>query len=175
MKLYRLIIFLLFCLSVLFSSCSKDDSDLESPGFSYDFFPSLIPNLRNYPFVTRMSEIEEEPYGHRVPTRCVSCTVDMNEGIWIEGISKEDILSYEIYEETGVCEGIFSDEQDFMSFIYSVSGFHIVRFLTSDSSLVGCVEVPESVRQDISEISDSSDKVFVFTLHKLNNTDYDII
>ncbi|MDE6669761.1 MAG: hypothetical protein K2K26_08790 [Muribaculaceae bacterium] len=134
MKLYRPIIFLLFCLSVLFSSCSKEDdleaSDIHLSGSAShpgnNFFPPLLPNVRHYPFVTRMSEIEEEPYGHRVPTRCVSCMIDMNKGIWIEGMSKEDILSYEIYDETGVCKGIFSDEQDFISFIYSVSGFHIV-------------------------------------------------
>lgn len=173
MKLYRPIIFLLFCFSVLFSSCSKDEPTLlERPllggGWGHDyFFPPLIPNLRNYPFITRMAEIEEEPQGHRVPPRSVRCTADRNEGIRIEGMSeKEDILAYGVYDETGVCEGIFTDEQDFISFIYSVSGFHTVMFLTSDSYLVGCVEVSESVCHNI---SDNSDKVLVFTLYKLNN------
>ena len=58
MILYRYIIFLLLCSGVLFSSCNKDkdESDLSADFNPSICFPPLIPNLRNYPFATRMTE-----------------------------------------------------------------------------------------------------------------------
>ncbi len=171
MNVYRPIIFLLLCLSVLFSSCNKEVSDLEkqdpnSGSFGY-FFPNLIPNLRNYPFAVRMAEIEEEPQGHRVPSRSFSCTVSREE-IIIEGVEKEEILSYEVYDKTGVCVGLFSNEQDFISFIFSVNGFYTVCFLTKDCCFAGSAELSESNCHETNEGSLNSDKVLKFKLIRIN-------
>ncbi len=176
MNVYRPIIFLLLCISVLFSSCNKDEENLgahyppcSSSGSDGYFFPSLIPNLRTYPFAVRMSEIEEEPQGHRVPPGAIRCLIDLHEGVQIKSVNSEDILCYEVYTEDGVCEETFTDEQEFVSFIYSLSGFHIVNFITSDNYLAGYIEGLTRACQDLSEISDNSDEVLVIALYKLNN------
>lgn len=171
MKLYRYLIFLLLCYGMLLSSCSKDESDLKATHIGPDSlgicFPPLIPNLRNYPFVVRMSEIEEEPQGHRVPPHIFNCTVGC-EGVRIEGIDTKDILSYEVYDKLGICVGLFSNEQDFISFIFPRNGLYTVGFLTTDCCFAGCAELTESICHRVDEYSSNSDKVLIFKLIRIN-------
>ena len=161
MTLYRHIIFLLLCSSVLFSSCSKDESDLRTDFNPSICFPPLIPNLRNYPFATRMSEIEEEPHGHRVPPHIFNCTVDCD-GVWIEDMNMEEILSYEVYDESGECVGLFGNEGNFISFIGSANGLYTVCFLTQDYCFIGSTDFSGS------KYSTDSDKVLIFKLIRIN-------
>lgn len=83
-------------------------------------------------------ENEDDP--HRRPTP-FQCTISRNEGVKISSITAEEIERYEIYDTSGACLGIFSDQDQFISSLFSRSGVFEVRFYTNDYLFIGKIEI----------------------------------
>ena len=86
-------------------------------------------------------EIIEIPNRRRLPRRRVMCEISCENGITISqsGIS-ESIVSYEVYDTSGCCVAIFSDETGFVDFLFSgISGEYILRFKTDNLAYIGVV------------------------------------
>lgn len=85
-------------------------------------------------------DIIENPLpDHRMPARKIMCEISRENGVVIyqSGIA-DDIVSYEVYDTTGACIAIFSDEQSFIDFIFSgISGEFQIRFRTDSASYSG--------------------------------------
>lgn len=69
--------------------------------------------------------------GRRTPPRPVECTIARTTGVSIQNVAPEDILLFEIYDESGICVGAFSDAESFTDFFFSRPGAFEVRFHTS--------------------------------------------
>ena len=85
--------------------------------------------------------IEIPARGNRMPARRVMCEISCENGITISqsGIS-ESIVSYEVYDTSGCCVAIFSDEAGFVDFLFSgISGEYILRFKTDNLAYIGVV------------------------------------
>lgn len=67
---------------------------------------------------------------HRMPSRHVTCTITPSE-VKISEVDTDDIYFFEIYDESGICVGAFSDAESFTDFFFSRSGASEVRFHTS--------------------------------------------
>lgn len=89
-------------------------------------------------------EIIEDPLpDHRMPARKIMCEISRENGVVIyqSGIADE-IVSYEVYDTTGACIAIFSDEQSFIDFIFSgISGEFQIRFRTDSASYSGYIKL----------------------------------
>ncbi|MDE5795615.1 MAG: hypothetical protein K2H75_00745 [Muribaculaceae bacterium] len=81
---------------------------------------------------------EDEPIKHhRLPSRSIEGTISTTEGVIIPGVNSSDLLSYELYDESGVCIAMFSEADDFISFLFSQSGSFEIRFTTKNYIYVG--------------------------------------
>lgn len=79
--------------------------------------------------VTQDSEPEyvyDGPVRHRIPPRPIMCTITPD-GVSIPSISTDDILSYDVYSPEGDSIVSFSEEQDFITFIYGNVGTYEIR------------------------------------------------
>jgi len=82
-------------------------------------------------------DIDEE--GHRAPARPFNCIISPI-GIDIPSIDKNDIISFEVYDQNGICIACFIDEQDFLSFLFSTSGAVEIIFRTDGYLLRGFID-----------------------------------
>lgn len=74
-----------------------------------------------------------DPKGRRLPGQLVYCSISMENGVEIPGVAKEEIESFEAYDNDGFCIAIFTVENDFIEyFIYNFGNIYKVRFLTTD-------------------------------------------
>ncbi len=77
----------------------------------------------------------------RLPSRSIECTISTTDGVIIPGVDTSDILSYEIYDVEGICIGIFSDADDFVSYLFSQNGSFEVRFTTDEYIFLGYIDI----------------------------------
>lgn len=87
--------------------------------------------------------IEFPPGRHRTPGMALHCTITQESGLTFTGSDiTDEIISYEIYDTTGSCVAIFSDEQSFIDFIFSgISGEFQIRFRTDSASYSGYIKL----------------------------------
>lgn len=71
----------------------------------------------------------------------LTCTIGEENGVEISGTTDE-IIAYEIWDATGsVCIGYFTDEEEFVEYLFSLNGdFRIILFY-SDCILTGEVSL----------------------------------
>ena len=62
-------------------------------------------------------------------------------GVNIPGVENSEIISFEIYDLSGICLGIYSDETDFVNALFSLSGEFEIVFATENTTFAGIVEV----------------------------------
>lgn len=88
-------------------------------------------------------EIIEIPNRNRIPTRKIICEISRENGVVIyQSGTADEIVSYEVYDTTGACIAIFSDEQSFIDFIFSgIAGEFQIRFRTDCTSYSGYIEL----------------------------------
>lgn len=96
----------------------------------------------NYTVVLRCSENEPENpdpnnKGNRIPQAPLYCNISIENGISINRIDTEDIISFEIYDCNGILINLFDNQWDFISTLYSMNGEVIIKLLTSESSYTG--------------------------------------
>lgn len=88
-------------------------------------------------------EIIEIPNRNRIPTRKIICEISRENGVVIyQSGTADEIVSYEVYDTTGACIAIFSDEQSFIDFIFSgIAGEFQIRFRTDSASYSGYIKL----------------------------------
>ena len=90
---------------------------------------------------------EEEPYvpdlssgRHRSNRRPLSGEITSS-GVSIPGVEISDIISFEIYDPSGICLGIYSDEMDFVNALFSLNGEYEIVFVTENTTFAGIIEI----------------------------------
>lgn len=79
--------------------------------------------------------------GYRAPSRPITIYISETEGLQIPQVNKDEIISYSIYNEDEVCVSTFTDETDFVNFVFSWTGTVQVRIEFEDYYLVGWMEL----------------------------------
>lgn len=95
--------------------------------------------------ILNVSEVETEdpifvtdtPTGNRSGSAPILCTM-RRDNIVISGTDLSEILTFEIYDESGFCLANFSNKEDFLAYIFTLNGnvevkFHTERFVLSGS------------------------------------------
>lgn len=83
-------------------------------------------------------ETEFDP--HRRPDP-FQCTISKDEGVKIPSVTVEDIERYEIYGPDGGCLGTFTEQEEFITSLFSRNGVFEVRFYMADFVLIGDIEI----------------------------------
>ena len=118
----QLIIILISVLGILYSSAQTAETS---------------PPQKTVP-VKKENKKELPPKGWRVPGRIMYCSISIENGVELPGVAKEEIESFEVYDDAGFCLAIFSDESDFIEFFFENSEIiGEVRFLTTNYIFVG--------------------------------------
>lgn len=75
--------------------------------------------------------------GTRTPPRPIYCVIDSEEGVQTE-ISPEEILSYELWDQTEeFCIASFTDEASFLQYLFSYPGEFQIIIETDEYTYVG--------------------------------------
>ncbi|MDE6077008.1 MAG: hypothetical protein K2G29_04690 [Muribaculaceae bacterium] len=83
---------------------------------------------------------ENENKGRRDFIWSTTCSINPDR-IEISSIDKECIISYDIYDQYGQCIGIFCNETDFLSAVFTIKGKLKIRIVLDSFSLSGNLEV----------------------------------
>jgi len=76
------------------------------------------------------SEDEDTTRGCRAPSKPISCHISESTGVVIPGVDKSDIISFEVYNENGICLASLTEESEFISFLFSLSEPVEIRIIT---------------------------------------------
>lgn len=91
-----------------------------------------------------LSEIEQNdpifsddtPIGNRSGQSKVLCTMT-TKSISISGVDISDIYSFDVLNSNGLLIANFSNESDFLDFIFSTNGVFEIRFVLENTTLCG--------------------------------------
>lgn len=109
--------------------------------FALSFQPVNAAN--SDPLTVSLHKVEEgypdqdpDEKGVRIPPRPVSCIIQEN-GI-LASVDLNDIISYEIWDIDGsVCVASFTEELDFIRYLFSYSGEYQIRLRANDYYYIG--------------------------------------
>lgn len=79
--------------------------------------------------------------GYRCPSRPVSIVITQADGVQIPHVDKNEILSYSIYDEEETCLATFTNEADFVDFVFSTTGEVEIRIELADYYLCGWLQL----------------------------------
>ncbi|MDE6081024.1 MAG: hypothetical protein K2F70_01975 [Muribaculaceae bacterium] len=103
--------------------------------FAFDLKVPLKENPEKEPPIT-------EDNRHRMPGKQIMCTIDSEKGVYIEGVPTSEILSFDIYDESGeLCFASYNNEEEFVGFLFSLEGEYVIRFVTSDKTYSGFISL----------------------------------
>lgn len=78
--------------------------------------------------------------GQSIPGKPIMCTISLNNGV--EGINESDIISYEVWNiDIDIPIAVYSDEADFVGFLYAISGTYQIIIETNEYFYVGIIEL----------------------------------
>lgn len=100
----------------------------------------------DYTVVLRCSENEPDKQdpntkGNRIPQAPLYCNISIENGVTVNRIDTEDILSFEIYDCNGILINLFDNQWDFISSLFSMNGEVIIKLSTSESSYIGSINL----------------------------------
>lgn len=78
--------------------------------------------------------------GYRSPSRPIPIYISEEDGVQIPQVNKNDIISYAIYDENEVCLATFTNEADFVDFVFSSTDTVKVRVELEDYYLCGWLQ-----------------------------------
>lgn len=118
----QLIIILISVVGILYSSVQTTGSTTQ---------PKTVP-------VKKEPKKDLDPKGKRTPSYTLLCTISIENGVEIPGVTKEAIDSFEAYDNAGFCLAIFSDESDFIDFFFeNTEIIGQVNILTTNYIFIG--------------------------------------
>lgn len=86
-------------------------------------------------------KIEDDPEGHRKPSKPLLISISIDNGIYIPGIDNQDIISYSIYDEYSSCLFTSEDEYSFIEYLFSNTGTFEINIDTNEFSLKGWIQI----------------------------------
>lgn len=78
---------------------------------------------------------------YRSPIHPILITISQVDGVQVSQVCKNDILSYSIYDEEETCLATFTDEADFVDFVFSTTGEVEIRIELADYYLCGWLQL----------------------------------
>ena len=82
------------------------------------------------------------PNRHRMPGKQIMCTIDSEKGVYIEGVPTSEIMSFDIYDESGeLCFASYNNEEEFVGFLFSLEGEYVILFVTTDKTYSGFISL----------------------------------
>ena len=109
---------------------------------SFYAVPAVAQSVYILPVIKVPSTLDHEKidlpeYGKRIPSCPIECTISQDTGVTIYDCPDE-IVSYEIWDADGnSCLSLCSDESDFLSGLFSMTGDFQIRLKTSDYTYIG--------------------------------------
>lgn len=79
--------------------------------------------------------------GYRSPSRPITINISRTDGVQIPHVDKNEILSYSIYDEEETCLATFTNEADFVDFVFSTTGEVEIRIELADYYLCGWLQL----------------------------------
>ena len=89
---------------------------------------------------TRDDKDTDNRKGHRSNRRPITGEITSS-GVNSPGVENSEIISFEIYDLSGICMGIYSAEMDFVNALFSLSGEFEIRFVTDEATFAGTIEL----------------------------------
>lgn len=89
---------------------------------------------------TNGNNVPDTPVGNRSNRRPITGEITAT-GVTIPEIETSEILSYEIYDPSEICIGMYADEMDFIEALFSLSGEYEIRFMTDYAVFAGMIEI----------------------------------
>ena len=86
------------------------------------------------------NEIPTNPVGRRSKRIPLSGEITSS-GVSIPGVETSNIISFEIYDASGICLGIYSDDMDFVNALFSLSGEYEIVLVTENTTFAGIIEI----------------------------------
>lgn len=115
--------FLFLCIIYPFSISADDNA-------TYNISMQKETNNTSWP------NIQGDPEGRRIPPKPINCTISPD-GIYVSGLS-EDIITYEIWNDAAeICIASFTEESEFLEFLFSQSGEFHISFITENYCISG--------------------------------------
>ena len=99
-----------------------------------------IYNLTMVKIDTRGNKNPDNRNGRRSKERPLTGEITTS-GVNIPGVENSEIISFEIYDLSGICMGIYSAEMDFVNALFSLSGEFEIRFVTDEAAFAGTIEL----------------------------------
>lgn len=75
-------------------------------------------------------------YGHRSIINNLNCTINKS-GVIFNSTNDTKIEIFELWGDNDICIASFSDEQNFIDFIYKTTGHYKVKFITENHIYYG--------------------------------------
>ena len=104
---------------------------------SEDVFVNLNKKPKNDPDPNKPTNPKE----NRQPSMPIYCMISQQNGLLCDMID-EEILSYEIWDlDDTICYGLFVNEDEFISYIFNISGNYLIKLQTANYYYYGYVIV----------------------------------
>lgn len=97
----------------------------------------IITMYRYYSMSDEYTQNDDE--GRRIPLRPIPMYLNPDTGIYCDGIDISHIILYEVYDESGNLIASFSDEYEFIEFIFSYSMPVEIRITTDKYTYIGYI------------------------------------
>lgn len=79
---------------------------------------------------------------HKIPGRPISCTLSTETGVNIPGLETSEIISFDVYDLSGeLCLASFSNDMEFVTFLFSLEGDYTLRFMTDGRIYTGYISL----------------------------------
>lgn len=79
--------------------------------------------------------------GRRSPAHHCVCSISLTHGVSLPSL-ENSIETFEILDiKDKTCVAIYTDEHDFTSCLFSMTGIYMIRFTTEDYEFVGYIEI----------------------------------
>lgn len=84
--------------------------------------------------------VEDNPNKNRIPPKPITCIISHNE-VNLSLTNTENIELYEVNDLNKQCIAAFSDEKDFIAFIFSIKGQVEIKFYIKEYVLQGYLSI----------------------------------
>lgn len=108
-----------------------------------DFQKPLVISMNRVEINNEPGEPSEDytiPNKHRGQSKQLECVITQD-GLTIPGYDVEDILSYEVFTVDGDPVAVFTEEEDFISFIFTATGAYEIRLQFEEITLTGFISL----------------------------------
>lgn len=93
-------------------------------------------------YIENEYDVLPDEVGNRMPSRPIICNITES-GISIPSLSPSEIQKYEVFNESKEYLASFSEQKEFVNYIYNSHGVIIIRLILEDYCLIGYLNTEE--------------------------------